>query len=221
MPSGKAERFPSLDRRRLRSLWLGPLLMAMGGVLAGSGHVFAQFETVPSSDEAAGARLEQKLYDVIRQASAVDGKVSLIRLPQTEINAFLAHQAVPRLPIGITQPSVEIGAGDLVSAKAIVDLTAIREQKERTWVDPLRYLGGQLLAVASGEIRSRNGLALLDIHSVTVSGIPVPTTVLQEVVSFYTRTAGRPEGTRLDEPMPLPYRISELQFSPGLIVVVQ
>ena len=62
---------------------------------------------------------------------------------------------------------------------------------------------------------------MLDIHSVTVSGIPVPTTVLQEVVSFYTRTTERPEGTRLDQPIRLPYGITELRFSLGLVVVVQ
>ena len=221
MPSGKVERVLALDRRRLRSLWVGPLVLVVGGVLPGFGQAFAQLETVPSSDEAAGARLEQKLYAIVRQAGVVGDEVSLIPLPETEINAFLAHQAVGRLPTGITEPSVEIGTGDQVSVRAIVDLSAIRDQKERTWLDPLRYLGGQLLAVASGAARSGSGEVLLDIHSVTVSGIPVPTTVLQEVVSFYTRTTERPEGTRLDQPIRLPYGITELRFSLGLVVVVQ
>ena len=193
----------------------------MGGVLPGSFHVFAQHATVHSFDEAVGARLEQKLYAIARQGRAAEDEVSLTRLPQIEINAFLAHQAVERLPTGITDPSIEIGADDQVSANAIVDLSVIRDQKERTWLDPLRYLGGQLLAVASGRLRTGNGEAFLEIHSITVSGIPVPTTVLQEVVSFYTGTDGRPEGTRLDEPIPLPYRITELRLSPGLAVVVQ
>ena len=221
MPSGKAERFLFRDRCRLRLLWLGPLVLVMGVVLPGFGHAVAQRETVPSSDEAAGARLEQKLFAIVRQTSVVDDEVSLIRLPETEINAFLAHQAVARVPIGITEPSVEIGTGEQVSVRAIVDLSAIRDQKERTWLDPLRYLGGQLLAVASGAVRSGKGVALLEIHSVTVGGIPVPATVLQEVVSFYTRTKERPEGTRLDQPIRLPYGITELRFSLGLVVVVQ
>ena len=221
MPSGDTERRLSPDWRRLRSVLVWALMSSVGGVLTGSVHAFAQLETVESFDEEAGARLEHKLYEIVRQARVTDAGVSLIRLPEIEINAFLTHQAVARLPIGITSPSVEIGASDHVSVRAIVDLSAIRDQRERTWLDPLRYLGGQLLAVASGRVRAGNGEALLEIRSVTVGGIPVPTTVLQEVVSFYTRTKERPDGTRLDEPILLPYRITELQLSPGLAVVVQ
>ncbi len=114
-----------------------------------------------------------------------------------------------------------IGDGGLVSAVAIVDLDVIRQQRSRGWLDPLQYLAGRLRVTASGTIRSGGGVAQIDIQAVTVAGIPVPVQVLHELVRHFTRTVDHPDGTRLDEPIPLPYRITELQLSPGQAVIVQ
>ena len=64
-------------------------------------------------------------------------------------------------------------------------------------------------------------MAQVDIHSVSVAGVPVPVQVLSEMVRYFTRTPVQPDGTRIDAPIPLPYRITELQLSPGLAVIVQ
>ena len=55
----------------------------------------------------------------------------------------------------------------------------------------------------------------------TIGGIPVPVQVLQEVVRHFTRTPEQPAGSRLDEPIPLPYGITELRLLPGLAVIAQ
>ena len=61
----------------------------------------------------------------------------------------------------------------------------------------------------------------VNIQSVNVAGIPVPVQVLHQLVRHFTRTVDHPDGTRLDEPIPLPYRITELRLSPGQAVIVQ
>ncbi len=169
---------------------------------------------------ASGRRLERKLADILRHALEPSSEVRLTRLPETEVNAWLAYQGTPYLPVGIREPVVRIGDGRL-TAEAVIDLDAIRESRDRTAFDLIRYLGGQLVVTAGGGVRSGGGMAQVDVERVTVGGIEVPVQVLQEVVRHFTRTPEQPGGTRLDEPIPLPYGITELRLSSGLAVIVQ
>ena len=172
-----------------------------------------------SSDD--GAKLEEKLVSILRHADTAEPEEQITSLLEGEINAYLRFQGAARLPIGLTEPKLQIGEGGIVSAEAVVDLNLIREQRARDWLDPLQYLAGRLPVTASGRIRSGDGLAEVDIESVTLAGVPVPVQVLQELVGYYTRTPDHPNGTRLDEPISLPYRIAELRLSPGRAIIVQ
>ncbi len=170
--------------------------------------------------EESGARLERRLLEILENASEPSPEVRLTPLPEPDVNAYLAHQGAPHLPVGIRAPVVRIGEGRL-SAEAVIDLDAIRDSRERGGFDPLRFLGGRLPVTASGRVRSGGGAARVEVETVTVGGIPVPVEVLQELVRYFTRTPEQPAGTRLDAPIPLPYGITELRLSPGLAVIVQ
>ena len=168
-----------------------------------------------------GARLEQKLGAILGHADTESPEARFTLLLEPEINAFLRFQGASQLPTGITTPTIRIADAELVSAEAIIDLDLIRQQRTRGWLDPLQYLAGRLRVTASGTVRSGGGVAQVDIQSVTVADISVPVQVLYELVRYFTRTLDHPDGTRLDASIPLPYRITELQLSPGQAVIVQ
>jgi hypothetical protein len=182
--------------------------------------------TTPLTSED-GAALEEKLISILRHADTAETVEAdepdnrLTVLGEREINAYLEFQGASRLPTGLTEPTLRIGEAGFVSAEAVVDLNLIRQQRTRSWLDPLQYLAGRLPVTASGRVQSGGGEAQVDIESVTVGGIPVPVQVLQELVKYFTRTAEHANGTQLDEPIPLPYRIAELRLSPGQAVIVQ
>lgn len=169
----------------------------------------------------AGARLDVKLDRILGFAGTSAPEPRLTRLLESEINAYLSVQAVPVLPVGLTAPAVGIGDGGRVSAEAVVDLNKIREERARSWLDPLQFLAGRLPVTASGRVEAANGYATLAVETVSIAGVAVPVSVLQELVAFYTRTTDHPSGTRLDEPIALPYGITELRLSPGRVTVVQ
>jgi hypothetical protein len=54
-----------------------------------------------------------------------------------------------------------------------------------------------------------------------VSGVPIPRTILQEMVSYYSRTAEDPGGISIDEPFALPAGIRQIEVGQGQAVVVQ
>ena len=71
----------------------------------------------------------------------------------------------------------------------------------------------------------------LNLHSVSevdalhrdwhIAGVPIPKLLLQEIVSHYSRSAERPSGINLDDPVALPARIREIHVERGQAVIVQ
>ena len=209
--------------------WTAALALAVSGPAATGGTApggperaeeAGRVVQAAAAAEEAGARLERRLLEILQNAREPSSDVRLTPLPEPDVNAYLAHQAMPHLPVGIRAPSVRIGE-DSLSAEAVIDLDAIRDSRERAGFDPVQFLGGQLRVTASGRVRSGGGVARLDVETVTVGAIPVPVEVLQELVRYFTRTPDQPEGTSLDAPIRLPYGITELRLAPGLAVIVQ
>jgi hypothetical protein len=125
------------------------------------------------------------------------------------------------LPAGVAQPQVTIVGEGQVAAQALVDLDAVAKRRSRSAFVPLSLIGGTVPVIVAGRLHTREGTARFEVQSAQVSGIPVPVTVLQELVGYYSRTPERPEGVRLDETFMLPAGIRQVEISRGQAVVVQ
>jgi hypothetical protein len=88
-------------------------------------------------------------------------------------------------------------------------------------LDPVNYLTGRLPITATGVLTTNNGVGRFALESAAVSGIPIPKMVLQEIVSYYSRTPQKPAGIGLDDPFELPSRIREILVERGQAIVVQ
>ena len=91
----------------------------------------------------------------------------------------------------------------------------------RGLLDPRRLLTGRLPVTASGTLQTANGLAQFSLGSASVGSIPVPKAVLQEILSYYSRSPELPEGLNLDAPFALPSNIREIQVDRGQAIVIQ
>ena len=139
-----------------------------------------------------------------------------------EVNAYLVYEAREQIPVGVVEPSITaLGPGRL-SARAIVDLDAVRKQKAPTsLLDPMNYLMGRLVVTAVGKLRTANGVGHMELESSSVGSIPIPKILLQEIVSYYSRSPDKPGGISLDDPFALPARIREIQVDRGQAIIVQ
>ena len=141
---------------------------------------------------------------------------------EKELNAYLVFEAQTGLPPGVIDPSLSLIGNGRIAARATVDLDAVRKGKNATSaLDPMSYLGGKLPVTATGILNAGNGLARLNLESATVGGVPVPKILLQEIVSYYSRTPGKPGGVGLDEAFALPSRIREIQVQLGQAIIIQ
>lgn len=139
----------------------------------------------------------------------------------SEVNAYLKYHAQAQIPVGIVEPTLNAHDNGLVSGRAIVDLDAVRTQRERGWLDPMGYLTGRLPLTARGRLTTQNGVGRFVLESAELSGVTVPKTLVQELLSFYSRTSADPDGINMDDPFPLPAQIREIRVAPGATTIVQ
>lgn len=170
------------------------------------------------------ASLEQKVAAINQRAAASRALTSpMFRtvLTDREVNAYFKVNGKTVLPVGVLDPELQIGEGGRVDAKVVLDLDAALKPQNRSFFDPLAWLGGKAPVTASGTVRAANGRGVLQLDTATISGISIPKSLLQQLISYYTRTPESPEGFDLDKPFDLPAKIQAVETSQGQAVVIQ
>jgi len=168
------------------------------------------------------AALKQKIAAITAQADKPAKQQRRTTVTEGEVNSYIAFEAREQVPTGVVEPYITILGGGRVSGRAIVDLDAVRKQKNPTsLLDPMNYLMGRLPVTATGMLRTTNGVGRFELESAAVSRVPVPKLLLQEIVSYYSRTPQNPAGINLDDPFELPARIREIQVDRGQAIIVQ
>ena len=149
------------------------------------------------------------------------GPARSTQVTDAEVNAYLRYLAGPQIPVGIAEPDLRGAGNGRITGRAIVDLDAVRTQKKRGWMDPLGYLMGRLPITAAGTLTTSNGVGRFQLESAEISGVTIPKSLLQELLSYYSRTPEDPDGINMDEPFELPSGIQEIRVGQGTAVIVQ
>ena len=177
-------------------------------------------EVRPSKRDA--ALLKQKVATINDRAAKPSKVARRITVTESEVNSYLVYEARDQIPVGVVDPSITVIGPGRLSGRAVVDLDAVRKQKAPTsLLDPMNYLLGRLAVTAVGTLRTANGVGRFELESSSVGSIPIPKILLQEIVSYYSRSAEKPAGIGLDDPFPLPARIREIQVERGQAIIVQ
>lgn len=138
-----------------------------------------------------------------------------------EVNSYLQLRLTSKFPSGVSQPAVALHDQGRLSGSAVVDLDGIRKRGSGGWLDPTSYMTGTLPITASGTLKTAGGRGQFSLETAEVSGIPIPKTLLQEIVSYYTRSPEMPGGVSLDAPFDLPVQIQRIDVSTNRAAVVQ
>ncbi|HYT77056.1 MAG TPA: hypothetical protein VEL79_20035, partial [Vicinamibacterales bacterium] len=172
--------------------------------------------------QAQAARFQVKLALIEHNASIPQkAPARTIQVTDDEVNSYLRYAAGSQVPVGIADPVLHAAGGGRVTGRALVDLDAVRMQKKRAWTDPLGYLTGRLPVTAAGTLTTQNGVGRFQLESAEISGVTIPKSLLQELLTYYSRTAERPAGINMDDPFALPSAIREIRVGQGSAVVVQ
>jgi hypothetical protein len=191
-------------------------------VLLSIGLATASFDTQPRLSRQDADRFQTKLGRIVEF-----GHAERVRSPRprttavsdAELNSYLRFHAKDQIPVGVLEPLINALGDGRVTGRAVVDLDAVRKQKkQRGWLDPAAYLTGRLPVSAEGRLTTKDGKGQFQLESAEISGITIPKAVLQELVSYYSRTPANPSGIDIDAPFELPSRIREIRVGTGTVV---
>jgi hypothetical protein len=135
-----------------------------------------------------------------------------------EVNAYFRYNGKEQLPQGVLDPQVAFQGDSRVDVRAVVDLDAVRKSQQ-SWMAVL--LRGSVEVRVSGSIAVANGKGTVQILTATFGGIPIPPSLLQDVVGQYSKTPALPNGFQLDKPFDLPANIRELRLQHGAATIIQ
>jgi hypothetical protein len=176
----------------------------------------------PPVTQAEAGVFHQKMLQIVQQAEKPSTTPRRTTFTQGEVNSYLVYRFGETLPVGVTEPSVDIIGQGRLGGRAVVDLDAVRKTKSSGgWFDPTAYLTGKLPVTATGVLTTKDGVGQFQLDSAYISGVPIPKTFLQEIVTYYTRNEQTPNGIRLDAPFELPAKIQRIDVEQGRAVVLQ
>jgi hypothetical protein len=166
--------------------------------------------------------LRQKVAIITAEAEKPSKAGRRTTVTENEVNGYLTHDAGDQIPAGVVEPAVSILGTGRLSGRAVVDLDAVRRQRNPTsLLDPMNYLTGRLPVAATGVLKTNNGVGQFSVESASISGLPIPKLLLQEIISYYSKSPERPSGISIDDPFALPARIREIQVERGQAIIVQ
>jgi hypothetical protein len=190
--------------------------------------VFPMFVTFVGLEAAAVSRQQADVFAKKIAVIALQGdterqaKDRRTLLTESEVNSWFVYRSAELLPKGVTAPQVTILGKGKVAGQAVVDLDAVAQRRSSGGLfDPWSYLGGRVPLTVAGILHTKDGQGRFEVESAEVSGVPVPKTLLQELVGYYSRSPERPQGIRLDDPFELPANIHHIEVGEGQAVVVQ
>ena len=168
----------------------------------------------PSPTESLNRKLQQ-----IRDRHANGAETSKrFHVSDEEANAYLVYRVAEQLPPEVTKPWVRFGV-DQIEAGALLDASLLGAYLKDSYLT--RFLEGSVEVEVLAQVVAEDGVGQVEWESVTVAGVPLPTTLVQRLVAANSKNPALPEGVRIDEPFPLPYGIVSARARTGKLILRQ
>ena len=168
------------------------------------------------------AVFQKKLDQILINSEQKSERARETTLTEDEVNSYLRFSAGDQIPTGVTDPTIQIQGDGRLHGRAIVDLDVVRRKNAGGgWFDPRSYLTGRLPVTATGTLETNEGRGKFSLETATISGVPIPKSLLQELLSYYSKSDDYPNGINMDDPFELPAEIQRITVQRGTAIVVQ
>jgi hypothetical protein len=168
------------------------------------------------------ARLQAKLDRITKNDANLRKAAATTPITEAELNSYLRYELGDRIPPGVTEPWVSLLDNGRLSGRATVDLGRVgQSRKSGSMLDPYSLLTGSLPLAVNGMLKTKNGMGTFALETASLSGVPIPPWMLQDIVSYYSKSPTTPHGVSLEKPFMRPSGIREIQLVKGQAVVVQ
>jgi hypothetical protein len=173
----------------------------------------------PASPAAISREQAESLARKIEALAAVvpvprKGAARSILFTEGEINSYLNLVLLPTFPT-VKDVDLRIANGQL-TATGLVDIDQIKRQLSlRPW-NPVSFLRGRVAVNVAGRYTNvPGGLGRLTIDEVSAGSVPIPISMIEQIVATSTRSPELPDGVDISEPFRLPPPLRGLRLEAG------
>lgn len=208
----KPYRDTMMTRKLQRCILAAPLILVVAASIAAA---------IELSREQ-GDRLDRKIAEINKNASMEPVRPKQTPVSELEANSYLNFNLREKIPRGLTDPQVSfLGHGNL-GGRVFVDIDEFKRHRgSGGMMDPLSYISGRVPLTARGVLRTQDGKGQFQLISAEIHRVPIPERLLQELVTYFSRSQDNPRGINIDEPFHLPAKIRQVIVNAGEAVVAQ
>jgi len=191
------------------------LLLAGQAVAAGSDSA-PRVAISPALADSFARKLDA-LVDVKNgRAKATTKDDAALIVTEGELNSYVNFTLRPLLPAGLTDVELQLDR-DHVSATAEVDIEEVRKHvKDMGRWNPLSLMKGSVPVLISGRyLTAEDGFGRLEIEEARAAGVPIPISLLEQMVVGATRNSRNPDGFDIHAPFRLPHPVRRVRLMPG------
>jgi hypothetical protein len=170
----------------------------------------------PVTSKAEAASFATKLGGLAAQARAPKKGAPPVQVTQGEITSYLNLEILPALPGTVTDVDVKLETGRLL-ATGVVDIDQVKAKLTLSPWNPLSFLSGRMPVNVTGRYAGpKDGYGQVTVEEVRAGRVPIPVSLIEQVVARSTRSAAHPEGIDIRAPFALPKPVKRLRLAPGL-----
>jgi len=166
-------------------------------------------------------RVQEKLDGIIANGAQSPVPSKRTTFTESEINTALRVNLKDKFSQGISEPQVRLLGDSRIAARAIVDVDEFKRKRSKPSGAPLNFFGGKIPILLRGELIARDGQGVFKLQSAEANGIPLPRSLVLDLLATHTRSRINPAGFNLEKPFDLPANIREVTVNAGEVIVVQ
>ena len=198
---------------RQLSRWIRLLLLVLCASCATTESPKAPVET--------SRGVQEKIANLIANGTAGVVEPKTTAFSESEVNTALTVNLKEKIPKGIADAQVKLLGNSRIAARVVVDVDEFKRRSKRKSSGPLNFLGGKIPIVVSGGLVTGNGQGQFKLQSAEANGIPLPKSLVLDLLASYTRTRNHPAGFDLEKLFDLPAGIRAVIVNAGEAIVVQ
>jgi hypothetical protein len=191
------------------------LVAVLAAPVAQGAQRAAAANPAPHSRSEADA-LDRKFEDLSERHKT--GKVARgksVLVTESELNAYLNLSLGEKMPRGFSDVAVRLET-ERIQTTGVLDLEQVRDKMPNlSVVNPLYWLSGRVPVLLRGRVLNDDGFASIDWEDVRVGNVPVPISLLHQIVSASTKSDDYPDGFDIRAPFALPYSMRQVRIQPG------
>ncbi len=139
-----------------------------------------------------------------------------VTVTEGELNSYLNLALASKMPRGVSDVRVRLEP-ERLEAQALIDLERVRGETKSSGIslNPLMLLSGQVPLYLRGRFQNKDGFGTIEWEEVRLSSVPVPISLLGQLVASSTKGQRYPEGWDIHAPFRLPYSARRIRLEDG------